>query len=100
MKSVFALAILCFPLNAYAQSRVDEAGTRLARQFNDCVLTASLGITGERHAAAEIAFAACATEEQAIRAYLSTLDLPRGNLEAVIINRKLALKKIILQDPK
>lgn len=79
---------------------IDATATTLARRFNECVLTASLGIPGERNAAAEMAFAACQTEEQAIRVYLGSLALPRGNAEMVIVNRKLALKKTILQDPQ
>lgn len=71
----------------------------LLDRYNDCVLTVSLGIAGDRRIAAEKSFAACATEEQAIRAYMALADMPFANIDAAMIRRKLALKRVILQDP-
>lgn len=71
----------------------------LVKRYNDCVLTVSIGIVGERRMAAEQSFFACQTEEQAIRAYFALINMPPASTEAALVRRKLALKKIIMGDP-
>ena len=68
------------------------------KRYDNCVLTVSLGIPGNRYEAAQRSFFACQTEEQAIRAMIS--GNPYVNVEAGMAARKLRLKSIILGDPK
>lgn len=72
----------------------------LVQRYDDCVMAVSLGMTGERRMVAEQSFMACQTEEQAIRAYMGLTSTPRANVEAAIVRRKLALKRIIMGDPR
>lgn len=87
-----ALIAGLLPVSLQAASLQD-----MLKRYDDCVLTVSLGIGGNRYEAAERSFFACQTEEQAIRAMNS--GNPYVNVEAGIAARKLRLKSIILRDP-
>jgi hypothetical protein len=92
---VFSIILLLASASAEAQ------GVKpIIKRYDDCVLTVSLGIPGERRMAAEQSFRACQTEEQAIRAYFMLTGMPPASVETAMVSRKQQLKKIIMGDPQ
>ena len=84
-----------------ASASAEAQGVKpIIKRYDDCVLTVSLGISGERRMAAERSFSACQTEEQAIRAYFLLTGMPPASVEVAMVSRKLRLKKIIMGDPQ
>ena len=68
-------------------------------RFDNCVFTAFFEQKGIKPAnlAAELAFQACATEEQAIRATLAFVELPDALALAAIAKHKTALKQQLIK---
>lgn len=84
-----------------------DTGTRLRKQFDDCVY-ASVGqqwtanIKTDPNIAAENAFLACQTEEQAIYSVLGLSGVPQQQAAATVVGIKLQLKRSvreIMADP-
>jgi len=95
-----SLALALFPAVAAAQAPTDtRARDRILQRFDNCVLTVSIGVPGERNMAAEQSFMACQTEEEAVRTFLALNYVPFPTIEAIVVRRKLELKKIIRSDP-
>lgn len=92
MKWLALLIAIAEPIAVHASPLED-----MLKRYDNCVLTVSLGIPGNRYEAAERSFFACQTEEQAIRAMASSN--PYSNVDAGMAARKLHLKSIILKDP-
>lgn len=98
----FAALLLLLPVAAYADDMDQRRAykDKLLKNFDNCVLTTSIGLPGgSMNLVAEQAFVACQTEEQAIRTWLAANFVPPLSIDAIVIRRKLDLKKIIVQDP-
>lgn len=96
-KRLILAGFLAFiPVAGQAQYPVRDA---LIGSYRNCVLITSLGIGGERHMAAEQAFFACSTEEQAVRAWFASVQIDPNLANALVTRLKLDMKRTILADP-
>lgn len=94
--SIVFLAFLSFP-QAQAQSMATRDA--LIRSYENCVLTVSLGIRGEKHMVAEQAFSVCQTEEEALRAWFALVQVAPDISNSFVTRLKLSMKRTILADP-
>lgn len=77
-----------------------EAGARVRKQFDDCFYAAvgqqwKANFNLDPNIAAENAFAACATEEQAMYSVLGVVGVSPQQAQATIVGVKLKLKRAV-----